>query len=67
MKIATNYKVKLNKPKGTTITRIPQGVEDSLFLSYFEGSWKTAEIDIEEGKTAATSTEKNQDISKLAN
>ena len=37
MTIANNYKKKWNKPKGTSITRVPHGVEDSLFISYFEG------------------------------
>jgi hypothetical protein len=39
MKIATNKKKEWNKPQGTSITRVAQGVEDSLFLSYFEGAW----------------------------
>lgn len=36
MKIAVNHKEKMNKPKGTSITRVPQGIEDSLFVSFFE-------------------------------
>lgn len=40
MRIATKYKTDLNKPKGTTITRIPEGVEDSIFISYFEGFYQ---------------------------
>lgn len=35
--IANKYKKEWNKPKGTTITRLPQGIEDTLFVSFFEG------------------------------
>jgi len=45
MKIAVEHKEKMNKPKGTSITRIPEGVEDSLFVSFFEdfyGAYNTA-------------------------
>jgi len=36
MQIAVEHKETMKKPKGTSITRIPQGVEDSLFVSFFE-------------------------------
>lgn len=38
--IANKYKKEWNKPKGTTVQRIPQGIEDSLFISYFSGWFK---------------------------
>lgn len=37
MTLALKYKAELKKPKGTRITRIPEGTEDSLFISFFEG------------------------------
>lgn len=42
MNIALKYKKEWNKPKGTQITRVPEGVEDSLFMSFFEGFWGIA-------------------------
>jgi len=36
MRICVTHKEKMKKPKGTSITRIPQGCEDSLFVSFFE-------------------------------
>jgi len=40
MNLANKYKKEWNKPAGTSITRLPQGTEDALFLSYFEGFYK---------------------------
>ena len=37
--IAVEHKKKWEKPAGTSVSRIPEGCEDSLFRSYFEGFW----------------------------
>jgi hypothetical protein len=36
MRIALEHKETMKKPHGTSISRIPQGVEDALFISFFE-------------------------------
>lgn len=68
MTIANNKKKEWNKPKGTSITRVPQGVEDALFMSYFEGFYKNEQEDMGLGKDGIDlKTQKTQDISKIAN
>ena len=56
MTIASKYKKEWNKPKGTPITRIPQGTEDAMFRSYFEGFYQNEQP-----------PEFKQEISALAN
>jgi len=54
-------------PKGTNITRLPEGVEDSQFGSFFEGFYENTDKEFARGKDLDLSTTANQDISKLAN
>lgn len=61
MAIAKQIVIDNNKPKGTHISRIPQGVEDSLFKSYFEDFYKPVVFKGEDGRTS-----ENQDIAKVA-
>ena len=68
--IANKYKKEWNKPKGTQITRIPQGIEDTLFVSFFEGFYQGEEVDMglfTNNVVGAKETKKNQDISIVAN
>ena len=66
--IANNKKKEWNKPKGTSITRVPEGLEDSLFISYFEGFYNGDSIDGGTGKDGIDlSTKKKQDMEKVAN
>jgi len=50
-----------NKPRGTHITRLPQGTEDSVFKSYFEEFYAPVKFVSGEPFT----TEANQDIEKM--
>lgn len=45
------------KPKGTHISRIPEGVEDGIFKSYFEDFYKPVKFKPEE-----SSVHENQDV-----
>jgi hypothetical protein len=65
MNLANKYKVEWKKPKGTRITRIPEGTEDALFISYFEGYYQNAKEDFGKDNGMDTSTTDKQDISKL--
>lgn len=56
MTLAAKYKKEWNKPHGTPITRIPEGIEDAMFRSYFEGFY-----------TNEQPPDYKQDISELAN
>lgn len=68
MNLANKYKTEWNKPKGTSVTRIPQGVEDSLFISFFEGFYKNDDVDAGTGKDFVDlNTKSKQDISQIAN
>merc|ERR1712127_25592 len=50
MNIAAKYKKEWNKPKGTSISRLPQGIEDALFISFFEGFYLNVNVDAGLGK-----------------
>jgi hypothetical protein len=65
--LANKYKTEWNKPKGTRISRIAEGTEDSLFISYFEGYYQNVVEDFGKGKGIDTSTTSTQQISKVAN
>lgn len=56
MTLANQYTKEWNKPKGTTITRLPEGTEDALFISYFEGYYANATCDYGKDKGLDTST-----------
>ncbi len=67
MTLAAKYKVEWKKPAGTTVTRIPQGCEDPIFMSFFEGFYQSAKEDFGKDKNIDLSTTANQDISKITN
>lgn len=67
MNIANKYRKEWKKPAGTTISRLPQGTEDALFLSYFEGFYANDAEDFGKGKDLDLTTSAKQDVSKLAN
>lgn len=54
--LAAKYKAEWKKPKGTRIIRIPEGTEDSLFISYFEGYYQNAVEDFGKDKGLDTTT-----------
>ena len=56
MTLAAKYKKEWNKPTGTSISRIPEGTEDAMFRSYFEGFYANEQP-----------PEFKQDITALAN
>lgn len=56
--IANKKKKEWNKPKGTSITRVPEGLEDSLFISYFEGFYGGETVDGGTGKDGIDITTK---------
>ena len=60
MAFAKAFKEEHNKPKGTHISRIPQGVEDGLFKSYFEDFYAPVVSNYSEGGNL--DTKKNQDV-----
>ena len=67
VKIAKDFVKEKNKPKRTKISRIPQGVEDAQFKSFFDGFYPMLKQDY--GKFDAmqdSSTHENQDIDKMA-
>ncbi len=37
MTLAAKYKAEWKKPVGTTVTRLPEGTEDAIWMSFFEG------------------------------
>jgi len=45
MTLAAKYKVEWKKPAGTSITRLPEGTEDGLFMSFFEGYYENDKCD----------------------
>ena len=67
MTLAAKYKTEWKKPAGTHITRLPEGTEDALFMSYFEGYYKCELTEFGQGKGLDLSTTSNQDISKITN
>ena len=66
MKVAKDFITKHNKPKTTRISRIPQGVEDSLFKSYFEGYNTPMQVDYSVPAGTQPTSTSTQDISKIA-
>lgn len=67
MTLANKYKIEWKKPKGTSITRLPEGTEDGLFMSFFEGFYENDKCDFGMDKGLDLTTSANQDISKIAN
>lgn len=63
MKLAKDFVNSKNKPKGTKITRIPQGIEDAQFKGFFEGFYPPIMEDFGNDK----STSAKQDIAKISN
>lgn len=57
MAIGKKFVTDHEKPKGTHITRIPEGVEDSVFKAYFEDFHKPVKFRPEE-----SSVHENQDV-----
>ena len=62
IKYARDFVKENNKPKGTQISRVPQGCEDTHFKSFFENFYPMVKQDF----GADTGTTANQDISKVA-
>jgi len=65
MKIAKDFVRNNNKPAGTSVSRIPQGTEDSTFKSFFDGFYAHIKEDFGTGSLAA-STGADQDMSGVA-
>lgn len=63
MKIAKDHVKTHNKPKGTKISRIPQGTEDSTFKSFFDGFYQPMKEDFGSSDLTSTAT---QDMSEIA-
>ena len=60
MKVAKDFVKQHNKPKGTKVSRLPQGTEDSTFKSYFDGFYPFLKEDFGAGKGVDTSTSADQ-------
>ena len=68
MAIANKHKIDMKKPKGTSVTRIPEGVEDQIWKSFFEGYYQNASCDYGMNKEGLDlTTTASQDISKITN
>jgi hypothetical protein len=68
MAIANKHKIEMKKPAGTSITRIPEGVEDAVWKSFFEGYYENAKCDYGMDKDGLDlTTTASQDISKITN
>ena len=66
--IANKHKEIRKKPKGTTVTRVPEGCEDIIWKSFFEGYYANDKEDFGKGKAGIDmSTSANQNISKITN
>ena len=65
MKTAKDFVKNNNKPKGTRITRMAQGTEDSTFKSFFDGFYPHLKEDFGQGPLA-NSTSADQDMSAVA-
>lgn len=61
MKIGSDLVKEKNKPKNTKISRIPEGIEDAHFKSFFNGFYDAGKQDFGDKSTCA-----NQDVSKIA-
>lgn len=68
VKLAKDFCTEKNKPKNTKISRIPQGVEDATFKSFFDGFYPMLKEDYGRNKSVSidTSTHENQDIAALS-
>ena len=65
MKIAKDFVKNNNKPKGTRISRMAQGTEDSTFKSFFDGFYPHLKEDFGEGPLADR-TSADQSMSAVA-
>ena len=65
MKYAKDFVTNNGKPKGTKISRIPQGCEDTNFKSFFEEFYPAIKQDFG-GPGNLANTHADQDISKVA-
>lgn len=63
MKIAKDFTKSHNKPKGTKVSRVPQGTEDSTFKSFFDGFYPHV---VEDYGTDNSTTKNSQDMSELS-
>ena len=68
VKYAKDFVKDNNKPKGTKISRLPQGCEDTNFKSFFEGFYPMVSQNFDNVSTVAGfgHVTNNQDISKVA-
>lgn len=67
VKLAKDFVTEKGKPKNTKIHRIPQGVEDATFKSFFDGFYPMLKEDFGKDKQGIdTSTTATQDVEKLA-
>lgn len=65
MKIAKDFVKQNNKPKGTKITRVGQGCEDSTFKSFFENFYPALKQDFREGPNKGKGNA-NQDLGAVS-
>lgn len=65
IKTAKDFVKNNNKPKGTKVSRIPQGTEDSTFKSFFDGFYPMLKEDFGNGGLASF-TKESQDMSAIA-
>ena len=66
IKLAKDFVAEKNEPKNTKISRIPQGVEDATFKSFFDGFYPMLKEDYGKDKGLDMTTHENQDVSALA-
>ena len=67
IKLAKDFIADKGKPKNTKIHRLPQGVEDAQFKSFFDGFYPMLKEDYGKDKVGIdTSTHEGQDIDKMA-
>lgn len=65
MTLAAKYKAEWKKPPGTTVTRLPEGTEDALWMSFFEGYYQNAKCDYGMDKGLDLTIPEHQDITKI--
>jgi len=63
MKIAKDFVRNNNKPAGTSVSRLPQGTEDSTFKSFFDGFYAHIKEDFGDGPQTSSAA---QDMSGVA-